>query len=135
MTELLTQMKASYPYNNPAYRRAGPNAKKIPTVTSHKQTGQTLSFTYQTHGSKVVKANLIYSKNGNAKYEEWFRTPATLGENNTATAQLPEGTTHYFLNLIDENNFLVSYPDVPGGNQMRKSGEKFAKHGVVAPSK
>jgi hypothetical protein len=25
---------------------------------------------------------------------------------------LPEGTTHYVFNLIDENNFLVSYPDM-----------------------
>lgn len=131
LTELLTEMKASYPYNNPTYRHAGPNAKKVPTVRTHKQTGQTVTFTYQPNGSTVVRANLIYTRNGNAKYEEWFRTPANLGGNNTATAQLPKGTTHYFLNLIDENNFLVSYPEVPGGNQMRKSGEKFAKHGVA----
>jgi len=25
---------------------------------------------------------------------------------------LPAGATHYFINLIDENNFLVSYPDL-----------------------
>ena len=44
--------------------------------------------------------------------EEWFRKPATLLPGNKISASLPKGTTHYVINLIDENNFLVSYPDV-----------------------
>jgi hypothetical protein len=28
-------------------------------------------------------------------------------------AEIPTGTTHYLFNFIDENNFLVSFPDVP----------------------
>jgi len=28
----------------------------------------------------------------------------------TFTVLLPEGATHYVVNLIDENQFLVSYP-------------------------
>ena len=27
-------------------------------------------------------------------------------------AELPEGTTHYYINVIDENNFMRSYPSV-----------------------
>jgi hypothetical protein len=80
----------------------------------------------------VVRANLIYSKNGNGRYEEWFRVPAVLASDNTVTAELPQGTTHYFINLIDENNFLVSYPDVPGGNHFSKTQEKFSRYALRA---
>ena len=37
-----------------------------------------------------------------------------------------------FINLIDENTFLVSYPDVPGGNHFSKTQEKFAKYAIPA---
>ena len=82
-----------------------------------------LNFTFKQRGSQVVRANLIYSKNGNGRYEEWFRVPAVLASDDTVTAELPQGTTHYFINLIDENNFLVSYPDVPGGNHFSRTGK------------
>ena len=61
----------------------------------------------------------IYTLNGGQQYEEWHRAPATLADGNTATATLPDGTTHYFLNLVDENQFLRSYPEV------RKKGKSF----------
>jgi hypothetical protein len=50
--------------------------------------------------------------NGGAQYEEWFRQPAELLPGAKVAAQLPTGATHYFINLIDENNFLKSYPEV-----------------------
>ena len=131
LTKLLEEMNASYPYNNPAFRGAGRIGKRVPTVTTHEQHGRHVKFTFQGHGAKVVRANLIYSQNGNARHEEWFRTAATLSGGNTVTAELPEGTTHYIVNLIDENNFLVSYPDVPGGNHFKKTKEKFAKYAVA----
>jgi len=38
---------------------------------------------------------------------------------------LPKDTTHYVFNLVDEHNFLVSYPDMPdmmsGGNGRGKA--------------
>ena len=132
LTEILTEMKASYPYYNAAFRGAGPKSKKIPAVRSHQQRGRTATFTYRENGAKVVRANLIYSLNGNARYEEWFRTAAALNKGGTITALLPEGTTHYFITLIDENNFLVSYPEVPDGRAMRKTGGKFAAHALSA---
>ena len=59
-----------------------------------------------------MRANEIYTRNGGDYYEEWFREPATLLPGGEISAQLPAGTTHYFINLIDSNNFLVSYPKV-----------------------
>ena len=80
----------------------------------------------------MVRANLIYTLNGKTRYEEWSRIPATVTDNSTVTAQLPKGTTHYVINLIDENNFLVSYPEVPAGNQISKTKEKYSKYGIAA---
>ena len=132
LSAILTEMKASYPYNNPAFRGVGPKGKLVPTVTAHEQDDRRVKFTFQENGAKVVRANLIYSQNGNARHEEWFRILATLAGSNTVTAELPEGTTHYIINLIDENDFLVSYPDVPGGNHFNKTKEKFAKYAIAA---
>ena len=132
LTEVLEEMQASYPYNNPAFRGAGPKGKLVATVSSHEQNDRNVNSRFQEHGAKVVRANLIYTQNGNARYEEWFRIPATLAGGNAVTAVLPEGTTHYIINLIDENNFLVSYPDVPGGNHMNKTKEKFARYAIAA---
>jgi len=126
----LEKMNASYPYNNPAFRNVGRTGKLVPTVTSHERNGRKVKFTFEENGAKVVQANLIYSRNGNDRNEEWFRAKATLDSTNTVIADLPQGTTHYIINLIDQNNFLVSYPDVPGGNHFKKTKEKFAKHAI-----
>jgi hypothetical protein len=46
-------------------------------------------------------------------------------EGNRLVGKLPKGTTHYVFNLVDEHNFLVSYPDMPdmksGGNGRGKA--------------
>ena len=44
---------------------------------------------------------------------------------------LPSGTTHYFLNLIDENNFLVSYPATPDYSELSKTKKQFSEHGII----
>ena len=69
----------------------------------------------------MVRADLIYTLNGGERYEEWFRVPAKLASKDRVTVELPEGTTHYFLNVIDENNFLVSYPKVVGKRKIFSS--------------
>ena len=132
LTQELEQMKASYPYNNPAFRGVAPKGKLVPTVSSHRQDGRKVTFTFQQRGAKVIRANLIYTQNGHNRNEEWFRREAKLAGDNTVMAELPPGTTHYIINLIDENNFLVSYPDVPGGNHFSKTQEKFAKYALPA---
>ena len=114
LSERLTEMNASYPYYNPHFKSSLPNKEKVPEVLSFVKTGQVVEFSYQENGAKVLRAQLIYTLNGgeNVFDEEWFRTPAPLLPGNRISATLHEGTTHYVINLIDENNFLVSYPDV-----------------------
>lgn len=108
----LTEMKASYPYFNPDCVAPLPHKEEVCTVVSHDRIGQTVEFTFEEHGSKVVHADLIYTLNGGDRYEEWFRRPATLTGDGQVTVKLPEGTTHYYLNLVDEHQFLRSYPEV-----------------------
>ncbi|MEP4077263.1 sulfatase [Haloferula sp.] len=114
LSKRLNEMKASYPYYNPHFKSSLPNKEKVPSVISSSRNGQVVEFKYKENGAKLVRAQLIYTLNGGEKVfdEEWFRIPATLKEGNKVSATLPEGTTHYVINLIDENNFLVSYPDV-----------------------
>lgn len=133
LTEILTEMNASYPYNNPAFRGAGPRAKQTPIVRAHQRQGRRVTFRYAERGSGVVRANLFYTLNGNERYEEWFRMTATLDrDKRTVTASLPEGTTHYVVALVDEHNFLVSYPEVPDGVAMSKAKAGYAAHAIDA---
>ncbi|NCF89053.1 MAG: sulfatase-like hydrolase/transferase [Verrucomicrobiaceae bacterium] len=132
LTAILTEMEASYPYYNPHAHRAPETKKNVCSVVAHEQNGGTVRFTYREKGGRVVRANLIYTLNGGAHYEEWFHVPAELQEGFKAIARLPEGTTHYFLNLIDENNFLRSYPEVLNEKNPRKSEVKYAQRALKA---
>jgi len=118
LTEILTDMEASYPYYNPNCKRL-PKRVNVPSVLSNSRAGDTVVFAYKENRAKVIRANLIYTLNGGDFYEEWFREPATLLPSEKVSAQLPKGTSHYLINLIDENNFLVSYPKMTTdvGNQ------------------
>ncbi|MEN8734843.1 MAG: sulfatase [Lentimonas sp.] len=112
LSEMLTEMKASYPYYNPDFKWPLANKEKVCEVVSHQQQGRQVAVNFRENGAKVVRANLIYTLNGGEVDEEWFRQSAVLNKDFTVSAQLPAGTTHYFINLIDENNFLESYPEV-----------------------
>jgi len=131
LTEQLTEMKASYPTYNPAYKGNLPNKETIPTVKSNTKDGNKVTFVYAENGAKVVKANLLYTLNGGDKEEEWFRISADLSTNNTAVATLPAGTTHYLINLIDEHNFLVSYPEMKDSKAMKKSKGKYSAEALT----
>jgi hypothetical protein len=74
-----------------------------------------------------VRANLLYTMNSGDKSEEWFRIPAEITAEGVVTAKLPEGTTHYLINLIDENNFLRSYPEVT----RIKDGKYYSKQAIA----
>jgi hypothetical protein len=133
LTTMLSEMNASYPYYNPHGERAPASKTKTPTIISHTQRGDRVEFQLKNNGAEVVHADLIYSKNGGEKYEEWFRGPATLLNDGSVIAQLPKGTTHYYLNVIDENNFLRSYPEVLDPKQPSKSKLKnYAKRALRA---
>ncbi len=113
LTEILTGMQATYPSFNPHYAGELPHKDKVPVALSHAQQGRKFELSYQERGARVISASLIYTLNGDHPRAEWFSTPAALLPGHRITATLPTHATHYFLNLIDENNFLVSYPDLP----------------------
>ncbi len=109
----LSEMKASYPYYNPIFPLDLPHKEKVPHVLTNTQKGKNVLLTYQENGAKVVRANLIYTLNAGHRYEEWFRKEAQVDlSTKQIKVSLPEGCTHYFINLIDENNFLVSHPEI-----------------------
>lgn len=124
LTEILEEMEASYPYFNPHCKFPISGKDSVCAVIYGQQDEDSVEFTYRENGAKVVRANLIYTLNGGHRYEEWFRTSAQLLPGKKVKAKLPEGTTHVFINLIDENNFLVSYPepvDMLTKNRTRKN--------------
>jgi len=131
MTNQLTEMKASYPYYNQFYIGDIPNKETVPTVESNKQDGDKVTFTYAENGAKVIAAHLLYTLTGGEKPEEWFRVTADMSDKNTVEAMLPEGTTHYLINLIDENNFLVSYPEMKDGKDLKKSRGKHSDDALI----
>ena len=96
-----------------------------PRWPGHKLIENTYIIFTSDNVAKVVRANLLYTKNGGDRYEEWFRAPAELLPGGKVAADLPEGTTHYVINLIDENNFIVSYPEMPDGVEQRR--RKFSQ--------
>lgn len=123
LTGVLTEMEASYPGFNPNYKGELPHKDVIPTVVSVVEEGGAVSVTFKENGAKVKFGYLIYTLSGGKEVkkgkkgkvtEEWFRAPLTKVDATSFSVDLPEGTMHYFINLIDENEFLISYPSVKG---------------------
>ncbi|MEN8863827.1 MAG: sulfatase [Lentimonas sp.] len=112
LLETLSEMEASLPSYSPSCAAGLPHIEEVPAVTKTKVVQDRAIARYQENGASVVRADLLYTLNGGDRYEEWFRMPATIREGGTVMAVLPEGTTHYIFNLIDENNFLVSFPEL-----------------------
>ena len=105
-------MKASPPFLYPKSPAALPGKNKVCVPLDHGMEGQKVWATFKESGAKVISANLIYTNNGGKKYEEWYRLPASITSTGKITATLPADATHYVFNLIDENHFLVSYPEM-----------------------
>jgi hypothetical protein len=114
--DTLRSMQASFPFLNPYSRQDIPNEKGICKVLNDGKEGNTVWAKFQENGNKIIAANLIYTTNGGEQYEEWYRADAILEDGNSVKAILPKGTTHYIFNLVDEYNFLVSYPHMGGSN-------------------
>lgn len=106
----LDKLNARYPFLNPASKKSLPNKGKIPTIVKNGVDGNKVWLEFKNNGSKVVKAELIYTKNGGVKGEIWFPITMKL-TGNKVCVKLPKGTTHYVFNLVDENNYLIGYPD------------------------
>lgn len=109
LQERLDEMDADYPYKNPYYSRKMAGSNQVPIAVKATQEGRKVTLTYQDKGNKVDKAYLMYTFNGDQRSEEWHRVDAKI-ENGQVSAKLPKGATHYIFNLVDDKNFLVSYP-------------------------
>ncbi|MGA0111380.1 MAG: sulfatase [Chthoniobacterales bacterium] len=132
LTAILTEMGANYPSYNPQFGGKLPHQETVPSVTGHRREGGQAVFSYEDRGAKVVRADLIYTLNGGQKHEEWFCEPAEVRPGGEVAATLPAGTTHYFINLIDEHNFLVSHPDPLGEADAPAKKAGFADHAIAA---
>ena len=131
LTTSLEEMKASYPYYNPNYIRSLPGKEQVCEVLSVKQQGDTIGFTFKENGAKVVEAQLVYTLNGGKKSEEWYLAPAEVRSGGRVTAEIPKGATHVVLNLIDENNFLVSYPEMVDTITKNKTKENYSENAIA----
>jgi len=129
LSNMLNEMKASYPYLNPHYQGDLEGKDRLCSVSEYKLEDHLLHLSYQENGAKVMRANLLYTLNGGHRYEEWFRMPAEL-EEGKVVVRLPKGTTHYVVNLIDENNFLVSYPEIPDKVTMMKNKDQYSSYAL-----
>lgn len=125
----LTEMNASLPYYNPNMAINFAHKDNVPTIKDTSKKGNQVTINYTENGAKVTKVNLIYSTNGGAQYEEWFRASAHIEKPGKASATLPKGTTHYIFNLIDENNFLVSHPNL---RSEYSKADKYASDAIIA---
>lgn len=132
LTDILTEMQASYPSYNPDYPGPMPHQEKVCDVLGHQQQADTVTLRFQENGARVLRANLIYTLNGGERYEEWFRTPAEVVSASQITAKLPPGATHYYLNLVDENQFLVSYPGAESQTPKGSSNKTYSLTAVAA---
>ena len=119
--ELLTFLKdlnAGMTNYNPTCTKVKiPGAGKFISVIDQQRTNRRVRLRYKENGAKLVSAKVIYSLNGESKDSEWFPLEAKMipasGKNPAKVeATLPPKTTHYVYNLVDENNFMVTYPQL-----------------------
>ena len=125
-TELMDElihMGASFPYFNPHYKSFLPNKERVCEGVQHGTEGIQVWAEFEERGAEVTSGQIVYTLNGSQKSEEWFISPARV-EGNKLVGLIPPTTTHYLFNFIDENNFLVSYPEMPdklsGGSRKGK---------------
>jgi len=118
--ERLNSMQASFPFLNPNYPGDISHKEGVCKVTEHGKTDNEVWVKFEEYGNKVQSAYLLYSLNGGEAYEEWYRTEAMVEQDNVVRAVLPEGCTHYLFNLVDEFNFMVSYPHMGGKNDYKR---------------
>ena len=116
LLKFLKGLDAGMTYYNPTCTRIKiPGSKNVPQVLNEKRINRRVFLSYEEKGAKVTRAQVIYTLNGDRQDSEWFpleaKVIAAKGKQPAkAVAVLPPRTTHYLFHLIDENNFMVSYP-------------------------
>ena len=113
----LDDVGANVPYYNPDYPANNlPGQSEVPAVTANGRAGDVVWIEFETNKSEVVRVDLLYTYAGFSVNQTWLRKVGTITEPGRAEVSVPTGTTHYVFNLVDENNFMVSYPSVGTGN-------------------
>jgi arylsulfatase A-like enzyme len=114
----LKEMNAGMTNYNPTCTKVKmPGAGKFVSVIDQQRTNRRVRLRYEENGAKLFSAKVIYSLNGDSEDSEWFPLEAKMipasGKNPAKVeATLPPKTTHYVYNLVDENNFMVSFPQL-----------------------
>ena len=111
LDQRLEKLNARFPFLNPNAKNAIAAKSKVPTIVDHGVDGKEVWLKYNNNGATVVKAELIYTTNGGIRGEIWFPIEMEHSDDKVYIT-LPGGTTHYVFNLVDENNFLISYPEI-----------------------
>ena len=127
LSTILAEMKASHSHYNPDFKGKLPHQEKVPTITDVTENKGTLTVTAKENGAAIKHAHLIYTLNGSGTDEEWFQANLTKADDTTYSIELPQGTTHYFINLIDENKFLRSHPEV----KKEKGTKSYSQSAIV----
>ncbi len=117
LSELIASSGGRLPYGNPQSGRPLPHQQQAPTILDQQLIGRSVQIRYRSNGADLAFADIIYSPNNG---REWLRLPATIQDDTTVKAELPAEATHYFINLIDANNFLVIDPPVDRKTLARK---------------
>jgi hypothetical protein len=118
LLKALKEWGAGMSYYNPHCVRVPIEGKeKVCEVMKIKQVGREMHLQYREKGAKLTRADLIYSLNGNDPDSAWFPAVAKITRDaetkvGKVTALIPDRATHVVFNLIDENNFLVSHPEI-----------------------
>ena len=128
LTKRLKETGGRIPYGNPTSNANLPGKEKAPQVLRHVQKGNMVNVVYRHNGADVVFADLIYSPNSG---REWLRASGETIANDRVRFELPEGTTHYYVNLVDENNFMAIYPSIDRP-KMKKKGLEMVDVAVFA---
>jgi len=122
LTELIESAGGRLPYGNPRSPRALPGKEQAPEIVAHQRQDRDVRVVVRSHGARLEHADIIYSPNNG---REWLRMPAEIKDETTVTATLPAEATHYFINLVDTNNFLVIDPFIDR-QTLARSGLSFA---------
>ena len=107
LSQAIKQMGGREPYFNPTASGL-PKSDRAPHILGHEQAGNMLVVSYRKNGADVTYADLIYTPN---EGREWLLASGKV-LSDEIVYKLPSGTTHYYINLIDENNFLTIYPPI-----------------------
>lgn len=82
--------------------------KPLARITGQGRDGRNVWATFSSE-QPIAKAELEYTKDtGPWQKRLWEAVPATIGADGKVTAQLPEGTKVYYVNLTDDRECVVS---------------------------